>query len=79
MKARAASRYFRIPRGGCDEGQSSEPMAEVSLGSIVGDDSNRVIENSTNDKIGILSHEGTDAADQSGQGDGVGQILTGDN
>ena len=69
---------FRIPRGGCDEGQSSEPMAEVSLGSIVGDDSNRVIENSTNDKIGILSHEGTDAADQSGQGDGVGQILPGE-
>jgi len=64
--------------GGCDEGQSSEPMAEVSLGLIVGYDSNRVIENSTNDKIGILSHEGTDAADRPGQGDGVGQSLHGD-
>ena len=53
-------------------------MAEVSLGPIVEYDSNRVIENSTDDKIGILSHEGTDAADWPGQGDGVGQSLSGD-
>ncbi len=53
-------------------------LAEVSLGPIVGDDSDRVIENSTNDKIGILSHEDTHAADQPGQGDGVGQSLPGD-
>ena len=53
-------------------------MAEVGLGPIVGDESNRVIENSTNDKIGIWSHEGTDAADRPGQGDGNGQCLPGD-
>ena len=57
---------FRIPMGGRAERESSEPMAEVSSGPIVGDDSNRVIENSTNDKIGVLSHEGTEAADQAG-------------
>ena len=46
-------------------------MAEVSLGPVVRYDSNRVIENSTNDTIGIVSHEGTDAADGVCQGDGV--------
>jgi hypothetical protein len=34
----------------------------------VGYDSNRVIDDSTNDKIGILSHEGTDATDRPYQG-----------
>ena len=52
--------------GGCEEGEPerSEPTAEVSQGLIVGYDSNRVIDHTTNDKIGILSHEGMDAADQ---------------
>ncbi|HMF38591.1 MAG TPA: hypothetical protein VKF17_18265 [Isosphaeraceae bacterium] len=45
---------------------------------LAGYDSNRVIENSTNVNIGILSHEGTDAADRPGQGDGGGQCLSGD-
>ncbi len=54
--------------GGCDEGQSSEPMTEGSSGPIVGHDSNRVIADSTTDKIGILSHEGTDATDRQYQG-----------
>ena len=63
---------------GCDEGQRSEPMTEGSSGPIVGHDSNRVIDDSTNDKIGILSHEGAHAAGQPGQGDGVGQCLPGD-
>jgi hypothetical protein len=53
-------------------------MAEGSFDPVVGYDSDRVIENSTNDKIGILSHEGTDAADRPGHGDGVGQSLHGD-
>ncbi len=64
--------------GGCDEGQSSQPMTEGSSGPIVGHDSNRVIDDSTNDKIGILSHQGAHAAGQPGQGDGVGQCLPDD-
>ena len=67
-----------VQAGGCDEGQSSEPMTEASSGPIVGHDSHRVIEDSTNDKIGILSHEGVHAAGQPGQGDGVGQCLSDD-
>src|SRR5271157_2755020 len=67
-----------VEAGGCDEGQSSEPMTEGSSGPIVSHDSNRVIEDSTNDKNGILSHEGTHAAGQPGQGDGVGQCLPDD-
>jgi hypothetical protein len=35
----------------------------------VGHNSNRVIDDSTNDKNGILSHEGAHAAGQPGQGD----------
>jgi len=38
--------------GGCDGGQSSEPVPEVSLGRVGGHDCNRVIENPRNDKIG---------------------------
>ena len=67
-----------VKSGGCDEGQSGEPMPEVSMGPVGGHDSNRVNENATNDKIGILSHEGTGAADRPGQGDGGGQSLPGD-
>ena len=67
-----------VEAGGCDEGQSSEPMTEGSSGPIVGHDSQRVIEDATNDKIGILSHEGAHAAGQPGQGDGVGQCLPDD-
>jgi hypothetical protein len=62
---------------GYDEGQNSEPMTEGRLGQIVGQDSNLVIVGSTNDKIGILSHEGTDAADRVCQADGVGQCIDG--
>jgi len=61
--------------GGCDEGESSVPMAEGSFGPVVGHDSHGVIEESTNDKIGILCHEGTDAADGVCQGDGLEQSL----
>ena len=50
--------------GGCGDGQDGETMPEVSQGRIVGLDSDRVIDDSTNDKIGILSHEGTDATDR---------------
>ena len=63
--------------GGLGEGESSEPMPEASQGQIVGQDSNLVIDGLTNDKIGILSHKRTDAADWPGQGDGVGQSLPG--
>ena len=57
----------RAALGGCEEGERerSEPTPEVSQGRIVGHDSIRVIDDSTNDKIGILSHEGMDAADPS--------------
>jgi len=64
--------------GGCDKGQSSEPMTEGSSSPVVGHDSQRVIEDSTNDKNGILSHEGAHATGQPGQGDGVGQCLPDD-
>ena len=67
-----------VEASGCDEGQSSEPMTEGSSGPFVGHDSNRVIDDSTNDKNGILSHEGAHAAGQPGQGDGVGQCLPDD-
>ncbi len=64
-----------VRAGGCDEGHSSEPMTEGSSGPVVGHDSNRVIDESTNDENGILSHEGAHAAGQPGQGDGGGQCL----
>jgi hypothetical protein len=54
--------------------ERSEPTAEVSQGRIVGYDSNRLIEHMTNDKNGILSHEGTGAADRPCQGDCVRQM-----
>ncbi len=41
----------------------------------MGHDSNRVIDDSTNDKNGTLSHEGTDAAEGVYQGDGLEQSL----
>ena len=69
---------YEVEAGGCDQGQSSEPTTEASSGPIVGHDSNRVIDDSTNDKIGILFHEGAHAAGQPGQGDGVGQCLSDD-
>ena len=57
-----------VEAGGCDQGQSGEPMTEGSFGPIVGYDSTRVIDESTNDKNGILSHEGVHAAGQRGTG-----------
>ncbi len=53
-----------VRSGGCGDGESGEPPPEVSQGRIVGHDSDRVIDDSTNDKMGILSHEGTDATDR---------------
>ena len=67
-----------VQADGCDEGQSGEPMTEGSSGPVVGHDSQRVSEDATDDKIGILSHEGAHAAGQPGQGDGVGQCLPDD-
>ncbi|MGC1721348.1 MAG: hypothetical protein WA746_20365, partial [Isosphaeraceae bacterium] len=40
---------YEVEAGGCDQGQSSEPTTEASSGPIVGHDSNRVIDDSTND------------------------------
>jgi hypothetical protein len=55
----------KVRSGGCDDGECGETTPEVSQGPIVGLDSDRVIDDdSTNDKIGILSHEGTDATDR---------------
>ncbi len=65
----------RVAEDGCAEGQSGEPMTEGSSGPVVGHDSNRVIDVSTNDKNGILSHEGAHAAGHPGEGVGVGQCL----
>ena len=58
----------KVRSGGCDDGESGETMPEVSQGRIVGHDSNRVIDDSTNDTIGILSYEGLDATDRPYQG-----------
>ncbi len=68
----------QVAEDGCAEGQSGEPMTEGSSGAVVGHDSIRVIDVSTNDKNGILSHEAAHAAGQPGQGDGVGQCLPDD-
>ncbi|MGA2702469.1 MAG: hypothetical protein ABSH35_15415 [Isosphaeraceae bacterium] len=62
-----------VEAGGCDEGQSSEPMTEGSSGPVGGHDSQRVTEDATDDTMGILSHGGAHAAGQPGQGDGVGK------
>src|SRR5271165_7376412 len=67
-----------VQAGGCNEGQNSEPMTEGISGPVVGYDSTRVIDDSTNDKNGILFHEGAHAAGQPGQCDGVGQCLPDD-
>src|SRR5208337_2832359 len=57
-----------VRSGGCGDGERGETTPEVSQGRIVGHDSNHVIDGSTNDKIGILSHEGMDATDRPYQG-----------
>jgi len=59
-----------VEAGGCDEGQSSEPMTEGSSGPVVGHDSQRDTEDATDD--------GAHAAGQPRQGDGVGQCLPDD-
>ncbi len=69
---------FRLEARGCAEGQNSEPVREECSGPVVGYDSNRVIDDSSNDKIGILSHESEHAAGQPGQGDGAGVCLPDD-
>ena len=56
-----------------DEGQISEPTTEASPGPILGHESNRVKDDSTKGKIGILSHESAHAAGQPDQGNGAGQ------
>src|SRR5271157_2013050 len=66
---RMADDRCEVSPGGCAGGESGEPTPEVSQDRIVGHDSNRVIDDSTNDKIGILSHEGTDRADRPCKGD----------
>ena len=65
---RRADAGCEVRSGGCGDGQDGETMPEVSQSPIVGCDSDRVIDDSTNDKIGILSHEGTDATDRPYQG-----------
>ena len=59
-----------VEAGGCDQGQSSEPMTKGSSGPVVGHDSQRDNEDATDD--------GAHAAGQPGQGDGVGQFLPDD-
>ena len=67
-KCRMADDGCEVMSGGCGDGQDGETMPEVSQGRIVGLDSDRVIDDSTNDKIGIVSHEGMDATDRPYQG-----------
>ena len=43
----------KVRSGGCDDGESGETTPEVSQGRIVGHDSDRVIDDSTNDKIDV--------------------------
>jgi len=69
---------FRLEARGCAEGQNSEPVREECSGSVVGYDSIRVIDDSSNDKTGILSHEGAYAAGQPVQDDGAGLCLPDD-
>ncbi|MGA2703365.1 MAG: hypothetical protein ABSH35_19995 [Isosphaeraceae bacterium] len=61
---RTADDGCEVRSGGCGDGQSGETTPEVSQSPIVGYDSNRVIDDSASDKIGILSHEGMDATDR---------------
>ena len=63
-KSRMADDGCEVRSGGCGDGQDGETMPEVSQGRIVGLDSDRVIDDSTNDTIGIVSHEGMDATDR---------------
>ncbi len=53
-----------VEAGGCDEGQSSQPMTEGSgrSGPVAGHDSQRVTEDATDDTMGSLSREGAHAA-----------------
>ncbi len=75
---RVAEDGCEMRSGGCGDGEYSKPTQGVSRGPIVGHDSNRVINDSTNDKNGILSHQGAHAAGQPGLVDGVGQCLPDD-
>jgi len=53
-------------------------VCELRLGRVVKQDLHRVIENSTNDKIGILSHGGNGRGRPTpGQSDSVRQSLPG--
>ena len=65
---RTADDACEVRSAGCGDGQDGETTPEVSQSPIVGYDSNRVSDDSTNDKIGILSYEGTDATDRPYQG-----------
>ena len=47
-----------------EDGESGEPTPEESQSPFVGQDSNLVLDDSRNDKIGILSHEGRDATER---------------
>ncbi len=64
-----------VGASGRDDGLSSEPMTERGHGPIVGHDSNRVMDDSRNDKIGILSHEAARAVGQAARGDSAGQDV----
>ena len=65
----------QVESGGCDQEPSSEPVTEGSRGSVVGCDSDRVMNDTTNDTNGILAHEEADAADKPCHGDCVRQSL----
>jgi hypothetical protein len=58
-----------VRSGGCGDGESGETTSQGSQSPIVGYGSDRIIDDSTNDKVGILSHEGMHATDRPYQGD----------
>ena len=56
-RCRMADDGCEVRSGGCGDGESGETTPEVSQGPIVGHDSNRVIDDSTNDTIRVFSYE----------------------
>ena len=70
-----AEEQCEVEASGCDQGQTGELTSAGCSGPIVGQDSNLVSDDSTNDAMGISSYVGTDAADGACLGDGLEQSL----
>ena len=53
-KFQMTEEQYEVEASGCAEGQSGELTPEAGSGAVVGEDSNLVIDDSTNDEIGNL-------------------------